>query len=782
MVYRNSIGYAESALPALETQPGQRNRMKPLYLAIALTLLPMDDAIADLAKLCHATRLVANGSMDSSVLVNAVPNGTGPDQWSIVNSPDRVDVGVTYEAAYVANPFSLTASPDGGTWTRLVDNNNNYQEQIYQQISGLRPGTRFYVRYYQARVATSYSTANGGFRVQLGDITIDGPDADSPTAQPQQGGWSEQITGPYLASFETEKLAFTARSNTADNFVDLFLDGVSICTIDADDDGLLDVLEDVNRDGVVSNDDSDGDGVPNYLDADSDNDGLSDGEETFTKTTNNPIADQDNDGIPDSVDVSQTGGTDSNGDGVDDAAIDRHDFDSDGLADYIDPDSDGDGVPDKLEGKGDNDGDGLPNYRDTDSDNDGLSDTLESGALQIDSDNDGIDDAFDADSPNTRSTLRDSEEDGVPDMFDVDSDNDALPDSLESASDADGDGYPNYRDLDSDNDGLADFFEATPSGSSSLDTDNDGIVDLFDVDSTGGGDANNDGIDDDFAFVSSDDDNRPDPYDPDSDGDGVPDSYEGAADLDGDGIGNYRDDDSDGDGVSDAIEGGALGIDSDGDGIDDYYDVNQTGGVDDNGDGIDDTVLPPDANNDGRIDSMDVFDSDGDGLPNSLERTTDSDGDGLNDNVDTDSDNDTIADGVEAGLAGIDSDNDGIDNLMDVDQTGGDDLNGDGIDDAFTLADYDNDGLPNHLDTDSDNDGIADVDETGDRDFDGIADYLDDDANSLVTGTRGSGCSLSPGAAPADPLFGLLVAGAMVGMIRRGRRPTEIVRSHRNPE
>ncbi|OED42399.1 hypothetical protein AB833_07085 [Chromatiales bacterium (ex Bugula neritina AB1)] len=767
MYHRKSGRHAAATVDAIDVSPMRRNCIRPLCIGIALACLPIGSAYANLAELCHSVRLVTNSSMDSSVLINAVPNATGPDGWSVVNSPDRVDVGVTYEIDYVANPFSLFASPDGGTWTRLVDNANNFQEQIYQQVTGLRPGSNFYVRYYQARVATSFSRADGGFLVQLGENSIVGPDADPPSGEPQQGGWSEAIVGPFIAKFEEEKLSITANSAGTDSFVDLFLDGVRICTIDADNDGLLDVLEDANRDGVVSNDDSDGDGVPNYLDTDSDNDGLSDGEETFTKQGNNPAPDADNDGIPDSVDVTETGGVDANGDGVDDAVINRHDLDGDGFADYIDPDSDGDGVPDKLEGKNDFDGDGQANYRDTDSDNDGISDTIESGALLIDSDGDGIDDAFDEDSPNSSSVLRDSESDGVPDMFDVDTDNDGLPDILEDAGDVDNDGFPNYRDLDSDNDSIADFVEATVPGASNRDTDRDGIPDLFDVTSTGGEDANGDGIDDSFSFVSSDDDDWPDHHDPDSDGDGVPDIYEGTADLDGDGISNYLDDDSDGDGISDAIEGGSLGSDSDGDGLDDYFDVDHTGGVDSNGDGVDDAVLPPDANNDGRIDMMDIFDSDDDGIPDVLERIGDTDGDGLSDSRDSDSDGDGIADGVEAGLTGFDFDNDGIDNLMDVDQTGGEDANGDGIDDAFMLADFDNDGLPNHVDLDSDGDGIPDAEETGDLDFDGIADYLDTDPFSLVTGTRGSGCTLTGAEASVDPLLGLLIAGAAAGLARR---------------
>lgn len=55
----------------------------------------------------------------------------------------------------------------------------------------------------------------------------------------------------------------------------------------------------------------------------------------------------------------------------------------------------------------------------------------------------------------------------------------------------------------------------------------------------------------------------------DADGDGIPDSAEGTADPDGDGIPAYLDSDSDNDGIPDNVEGSG---DADGDGIPDYLD------------------------------------------------------------------------------------------------------------------------------------------------------------------------------------------------------------------
>lgn len=104
-------------------------------------------------------------------------------------------------------------------------------------------------------------------------------------------------------------------------------------------------------------------------------------------------------------------------------------------------------------------------------------------------------------------------------------------------------------------------------------------------------------------------------------------------------------------------------------------------------------------------------DSDGDGIPDSVEGSVDTDGDSSPDYLDLDSDDDGIPDNAEAQVIGIDMDGDGIDDSFDVDVTGGVDANGDGIDDNIALPDADGDGIPNYLETDSDSDGIDDVTE-----------------------------------------------------------------------
>ncbi|MEY5034888.1 MAG: hypothetical protein RL447_1266, partial [Bacteroidota bacterium] len=164
-----------------------------------------------------------------------------------------------------------------------------------------------------------------------------------------------------------------------------------------------------------------------------------------------------------------------------------------------------------------------------------------------------------------------------------------------------------------------------------------------------------------------------------------------------------------------------------------------------------------------------ITDSDGDGIPDSIEGTGDSDGDGIPDYLDTDSDNDGIPDAQEdAGCNGAspcvptDTDGDGIPNYLDTDS------DGDGIPDAneagpnpSTPVDTDGDGTPDYLDTDADGDGIPDsLEDSGctgtvpctptDTDGDGTPNYLDldSDGDGIPDSIEDAGCN---GTAPCTP-------------------------------
>ena len=70
---------------------------------------------------------------------------------------------------------------------------------------------------------------------------------------------------------------------------------------DHDLDTISSIEEDLNRDNNLFNDDTDGDGIPNFQDIDDDNDGILTKDE-YDQNGDNVPDDSDNDGIPDYLD------------------------------------------------------------------------------------------------------------------------------------------------------------------------------------------------------------------------------------------------------------------------------------------------------------------------------------------------------------------------------------------------------------------------------------------------------------------------------------------------
>ena len=505
--------------------------------------------------------------------------------------------------------------------------------------------------------------------------------------------------------------------------VDTDGDGRIDSNVDADNDGLMDLYDNTQGGDAITNADTDGDGIPNYLDLDA-----------------------DNDGIPDVV---EAGGTDANGDGIIDNYVDT---DRDGFSDVVDgdvgndgvadntanalmvtgPDTDNDGIPNTYP-EANNDGDAIPNYLDLDADNDGIPDVVEAGGTDVngdgrvdnyaDLDGDGFNDVVDGDVGN----------DGVAEnsgnaliLTGADTNNDGTPNSYPNKNN-DGDNIPNYLDLDADNDGIPDVVEAGGTDANGdgladnyIDADNDGFNDVVDGDPSNalavGSDAAGANTTDALILTGAD-----------TNGDGAPNSYPNK-NNDGDALPNYLDLDADNDGIPDVVEAG--GTDANGDGVADNY-------VDTDNDGFND-VVDGDVGNDGVAEnSADALiltgaDTNGDGTPNTYPNG-DFDGDGILNYLDLDADNDGVQDilealGVDANGDGMvdgytDSDNDGYHDPVDGD-VGNDgtaentvgalvvtsaDTNADGAPESYPEANADSHGMPNFLDLDSDNDGITDV-------------------------------------------------------------------------
>ncbi len=522
------------------------------------------------------------------------------------------------------------------------------------------------------------------------------------------------------------------------NFVsaqDQVVNGAIDIGIEVGSNGIADIIES----SVDSNSlnftlqDTDSDGVPDFIDLDSDNDGIPDLVEAGG-------VDEDNDGRIDNFFDADDKGVD---DAIQSSGLPVFDTDGDGVADYRDRDSDSDGIPDSVEAGPmpgmplDSDGDGAPDYREQDSDGDTVPDNQEMGAdpnKPMDSNQDGVPDYQDSNvdtgAPPAEPTSDDVDGDGIVNELDLDDDNDGLLDWIEGKGDDDNDTTLNQYDLDSDNDGVTDLAEAAEliEEVRKLDLDNDGRLDSP-VGANGFADileSTPDSGTSTFIVADSDGDGIPDFKDLDSDNDSIYDALEsgrnstnssgrlvgatgsnglvdGASnallDTDGDGVVDNRDLDSDNDGLVDLLE--ARGSDADGDGRIDQFD-------DLNGDGADDGLQ--------RVSSV-VIDSDSDRTP---------------DYRDLDSDQDSLSDLLETQGSAADLDNNGVlDNFVDADN--------DGLDDNLAAnpvreRDTDQDGIPDQVDLDSDGDGFRDLVEAGglDIDNDGLVDVLRDSDNDGI--------------------------------------------------
>ncbi|NNJ54995.1 MAG: T9SS type A sorting domain-containing protein [Bacteroidia bacterium] len=327
-------------------------------------------------------------------------------------------------------------------------------------------------------------------------------------------GWSSYYDGDNSNSGTSSNAAYTLVKGEL-SYTNLDKDGDGIpnhLDIDSDNDGLLDQLEVQEGDNKalgsyqsLSGTDSDGDGLDDLVDTDN-SDGI------LTTTTANGTA------------YAETGSANSNGEAL--SLGDLDDFDNDNVPNYIDIDSDNDGILDILEvgssGTAPYTAGNFPadfaNPATTDADAD-------VGPIGT---GDGLLDLWDANTSAIngsvgRSTYDDSDDaDGAPDYLDYNSDGDATlqGDSLwdyiehfdfdrnaysqgdlellassyiaqnggtdsstyDNTEDVDADGYPDWLDG-GIADGMPNFLDPTTSYYS--DADGDGLVDLLDADQNG---------------------------------------------------------------------------------------------------------------------------------------------------------------------------------------------------------------------------------------------------------------------------------------------------------
>lgn len=673
-----------------------------------------------------------------------ITDGTNPSLThgsdDFAADPDGDGLTNAEEAALGTNPNSDDTDGDGlkdgaevgpdGTYNVGVDTN---PKDADTDDDGLSDGTE---KNGTGPLAT-YGTTNPLNKDTDGDGIQDGTETGVTT--PIAGGTSGTVTflGTDTAIFVPDADALTKTNPKV---------------TDTDLDGLADGVEDANKNGkqdnpIIGNSttvgsgetdpnniDSDGDTltdgnevngtgsnagkITNPMDKDTDNGGTNDNLELAAGTNptvgngaDDPDADTDGDGLKNSVEI--TLGTnpnvaDTDGDGLSDGA----EVGTDGVYTFgtdtnpLDADTDDDGLSDGTErnGTGPLAAYGPTNPNLADSDNDDISDGVEAGLTSGVADPDGSGPML-----GTTGFVADADPATTTDPTEADTDGDGLADGVEDAnkngkqdspvigdSTTVGSGETDPKDSDSDNDGLTDGFEVNNILSNPMDTDSDngGILDKYEADNAM---LINSATDD----TDTDKDGVPNVVDLDDDNDGVLDTVEGIADIDGDSVPNYLDLDSDNDGINDVREATASSVNND-------------------------------ANNDGRIDGTVGTN----GVPTAAGAgitPVNTDNDTVKDMYDLDSDNDGLNDLMESGYIGIgDANNNGVlDYVAETDMDGimlpvdgSSTLYGDSSDPM--PQDSDTDGNPNYRDVDSNDDGVKDIREAGLASLDGNNDGMID--------------------------------------------------------
>ncbi len=599
----------------------------------------------------------------------------------------NIDLAAEWNSVYTDWEIEETFEPDdngyGPEYTKFVDpavaiNTDKELSLVYQYMGNSVCGGTSDCKYGDVVIARTYlehpiSGAFDWFEYQASSTVTKDHDFDDDTDGPgtvytHQNSMPTVFlrdNGDQIVTWRSgiyKLLPYSGAQATETDHYQILMSGIKANDLfDSDSDGLLDTAEDINQDGYLDA------GETDPYDSDTDDDGVLDSVERIAGTDPTDMdGDTDNDGLSDYLELSHEV-----------SKVEQHciyGIDGNQCTDPLLPDTDGDGVSDKdeidagpgpivnnplLDNSADLDGDSIPDD------------------IDIDIDGDGVFDYYDA-FPYVATEWHDVDGDGIGNNSDADIDGDMVLNG--SDEDVDGDGICEAGTITgsctghSDNcpvdyNPVVDHDSNTATPEIQPDMDNDNIGDACDLD------RDNDGINnglDPFPENSA--------WKTDHDRDGVddvagPDNCLGLANslqanFDGDSLGDLCDTDDDNDGVLDTSDvfpfDGAEWADADADGIGDVADqcdATVSLDSDNDGDGCDDVAEDLDDDNDGVADVSDAFPLDG-------AESADVDADGVGDNADQcdatvslDSDND--GDGCDDIAEDLDDDNDGCADVAD---------------------------------------------------------------------------------------------------------------------
>ncbi len=337
-----------------DTKPEPDERFILKIINISGAILTKDSAVGKIIN--DDTQLTINLSIDKDDVREAVSEGTAV--LILLNKviTERISLELAYSGTATPSDYSMTSGRNAlGTRTVQIEPGASFAELIlYAANDNLLESPDEYVKISITRVSVG-KVINASDSVTILDNLGTDSDGDG------LSNASELAIGtnPVNIDSDGDGINDFIEVQNPSNPLNTDKDGkINALDTDDDNDSILTINEDINKDKDPLNDDADSDGIPNYLDLDSDGDGIPDvteGQQDVDFDLIPNFIDLDSDGDT-FLDLIEGGGTDNNGDGLVDNPVDGN---NNGWATEVDiteggillplPDEDNNGIPNYLQ-------------------------------------------------------------------------------------------------------------------------------------------------------------------------------------------------------------------------------------------------------------------------------------------------------------------------------------------------------------------------------------------------------------------------------------------------